>query len=144
MAAPAGSPQPQSDTAEPRVVVGAAITVDGRVLAAARAEPPQLAGMWEFPGGKVEPGESEPDALRRECREELGVDVEVAERIGPDLVAAGGRYLVRIYRAELLGGEPVPHEHSELRWLAADELDDVPWLPGNRPVVDCLPAMLTA
>ncbi|WP_035735914.1 (deoxy)nucleoside triphosphate pyrophosphohydrolase [Glycomyces arizonensis] len=127
---------------EPRVVVGAAILEGEKVLAAARSYPPELAGLWEFPGGKVEPGETETDALRRECREELGVEISVGERVGDDLMAGGGRFLLRVYRASLRGGEPEALEHARLRWLAADELDDVPWLPGNRPVLQALRELL--
>jgi 8-oxo-dGTP diphosphatase len=125
--------------AEPRaVVVGAAIRSGTRVLAAARAYPPELAGLWEFPGGKVEPDETEAEALVRECREELGVEITVGERVGGDLVTGGGRFLLRVYFAELRGGEPVAKEHAELRWLDPSELDSVPWLPGNRPAVETL------
>ena len=79
------TPVPQERTAEPRLIVGAAIVVDGRVLACERAEPPEMAGGWEFPGGKAEPGESDVDALTRECEEELGVHIEVGEQVGPDV-----------------------------------------------------------
>ncbi|MEU6861179.1 (deoxy)nucleoside triphosphate pyrophosphohydrolase [Glycomyces sp. NPDC046736] len=126
----------------PRVVVGAAI-LDGRaVLAATRAYPPELAGLWEFPGGKVEPDETEEVALRRECREELGVEIEVGERVGGDLPTMNGRYLLRVYLASIVSGEPKPTEHAELRWLEADALDSVPWLPGNRPAVEALREVL--
>ncbi|MFG3339379.1 (deoxy)nucleoside triphosphate pyrophosphohydrolase [Glycomyces sp. NPDC048151] len=123
---------------QPRIVVGAAIRDGRRVLAAARAYPPELAGLWEFPGGKVEPDETEAEALVRECREELGVEIEVGGRVGGDLATGGGRYLLRVYSAALTGGEPHAKEHAELRWLASTELDSVPWLPGNRPAVDAL------
>ncbi|MCH7231337.1 (deoxy)nucleoside triphosphate pyrophosphohydrolase [Glycomyces sp. L485] len=129
---------------QPRLVVGAAICAGDKVLAAARAYPPDLAGLWEFPGGKVEPDETEADALRRECREELGVDIDVGERVGSDLVTGDGRFLLRVYRASLRGGEPEAREHAGLRWLSAGELDDVPWLPGNRPVVETLRELLAA
>ncbi|HEU5126403.1 MAG TPA: (deoxy)nucleoside triphosphate pyrophosphohydrolase [Glycomyces sp.] len=122
----------------PRLVVAAAIVAGGKVLAAARAYPPELAGLWEFPGGKVEPHETEAEALQRECREELGIEIAVGERIGDDLVTSGGRFLLRVYRADLLGGEPEAREHAALRWLTVEELDDVPWLPGNRPVLASL------
>jgi 8-oxo-dGTP diphosphatase len=133
------------NNAEPfAVVVGAAIRSGTRVLAAARAYPAELAGMWEFPGGKVEPDETESEALVRECREELGVEIAVGERVGGDLVTGGGRFLLRVYFAELRSGEPVAKEHAELRWLAADELDSVPWLPGNRPAVETLRELMRA
>lgn len=125
-----------------QVIVGAAIVRDGRVLACARSRPPELAGFWEFPGGKVEPGESEPAAVARECREELGVRVQVGERVGPDAPLAGGRAVLRIYQATLVAGVPRSVEHAELRWLTADTLDTVPWLPADLPIVAALPPLL--
>ncbi|HEX2143846.1 MAG TPA: (deoxy)nucleoside triphosphate pyrophosphohydrolase [Glycomyces sp.] len=133
---------PQDRAVVPRVVVGAAIRDGDRVLAAARAYPPELAGLWEFPGGKVEADETEAEALRRECQEELGVEITVGERVGGDLVTGAGRFVLRVYFAELTSGEPHAKEHAELRWLAPDELDSVPWLPGNRPAVDTLRKLL--
>jgi 8-oxo-dGTP diphosphatase len=125
------------------VIVGAAIVADGRVLACARAEPPEMAGRWEFPGGKVEPGEDEVTALVRECEEELGVTVEVCGRVGDDVVLGHGRAILRVYAARLVD-HAVPRliEHAELRWLAADELDSVPWLPADAPIVAALPPLL--
>ncbi|HEX5540964.1 MAG TPA: (deoxy)nucleoside triphosphate pyrophosphohydrolase [Micromonospora sp.] len=135
----------QTERTTPKVIVGAAIIAAGRVLACARAHPPQVAGMWEFPGGKVEPGESEVAALVRECAEELGVLVEVGERVGEDVPMAHGRAVLKIYRARLVGDAvPQPLEHAELRWLAADELDSVPWLPADVPIVAALPPLLSA
>src|SRR3954464_7513678 len=83
----------------PLVIVGAAIIADGRVLACARSEPPEMAGKWEFPGGKVEPGEDDITALIRECVEELGVRVEVGDRVGEDVLLGHGRALLRVYAA---------------------------------------------
>jgi len=128
------------------VVVGAAIVSDGRLLAACRAYPPELAGRWELPGGGVEPGESEADALRRECREELGTDVEVGDRVGTDLPIgdpAAGRVL-RVHRARLHSGgpEPVAREHRELRWVGPAELAGLGWLDADRAVVAELRALL--
>jgi 8-oxo-dGTP diphosphatase len=121
------------------VIVGAAIISKGRVLACARATPPELAGRWELPGGKVEAGESEVAALIRECEEELGVRVEVGERVGEDVPLAGGWAVLRAYAATLVGdAEPKPIEHAELRWLGADELDSVPWLPADAPILAAL------
>jgi 8-oxo-dGTP diphosphatase len=123
---------------EIRVIVGAAIVEDGRVLACERSDPPEMAGRWEFPGGKVEPGESEEEALIRECEEELGVLVAVGERIGQDVPLGHGRSVLRVYLAALVKGQPVPLEHAEIRWLARSELGSVPWLPADAPIVEAL------
>ncbi|WP_174535101.1 (deoxy)nucleoside triphosphate pyrophosphohydrolase [Micromonospora chalcea] len=133
----------QADRREPRVVVGAAIIKGGRVLACERSAPPEVAGRWEFPGGKVEPGEAETDALARECVEELGVRVAVGARVGRDVRMAHGRSVLRVYAARLLhGDQPKALEHAELRWLSAAELDSVDWLPADVPIVAALRPLL--
>jgi mutator protein MutT len=125
-----------------RLVVGAAIVWHGQVLAARRTAPAALAGRWELPGGKVEPGERPEEALVRECREELGVSVEVGEPLGADVPAAPFGTL-RVFTAALLAGEPRPLEdHDALRWLAYDELDTVAWLPNDRPLLPALRDLL--
>ncbi len=125
------------------MVVGAAIIEGGRVLACERSAPPGVAGRWEFPGGKVEPGEAETDALARECAEELGVRVAVGARVGRDVRMAHGRSVLRVYAARLLhGDQPKALEHAELRWLSAAELDSVDWLPADVPIVAALRPLL--
>lgn len=119
------------------VVVGAAIIKDGLLLAAQRAEPPQLAGGWEFPGGKVDPGESDEDALVRECHEELGIKVRLLERVGGDWPLSEENIL-RVWTAEIVEGDPAALEHLALRWLGPAELYEIGWLPGDLPVVDAL------
>ncbi|MFC0006957.1 (deoxy)nucleoside triphosphate pyrophosphohydrolase [Micromonospora siamensis] len=134
----------QADRRDLKVVVGAAIIADGRVLACARSAPPEVAGRWEFPGGKVEPGETETAALTRECAEELAVRVQVGERVGRDVRMAHGRSVLRVYAARLLhGDQPRLLEHSALRWLSVDELDSVDWLPADVPIVPALRELLT-
>lgn len=124
-----------------QIVVAAAIVRDGRVLAARRSAPPAVAGGWEFPGGKVEPGETAPAAVIRECREELGVTVEVGRRLGTAGIRPG--FDLHVYAATLLAGTPQPlQDHDELRWLTAAELHDVPWLPPDRPVLPALRRLL--
>ncbi|MCP9966985.1 (deoxy)nucleoside triphosphate pyrophosphohydrolase [Actinomadura madurae] len=121
------------------VVVGAAIISDGRLLSAQRSEPPHMAGGWELPGGKVDPGESDEDALVRECHEELAVKVSLGRRIGGDW-RLSDRSVLRVWTARITEGEPRPLEHLALRWLTPPELYDVPWLPGDRPVIEALAA----
>lgn len=126
-------------------MVGAAIIAEGRVLACARSSPPELAGRWEFPGGKTERGESEVVALVRECAEELGVRVEVGDRVGRDVRMGHGRAVLKVYAARIVGvDQPQPLEHAELRWLGPAELDSVPWLPADVPIVAALRPLLAA
>ena len=124
------------------IIVGAAIVDQGRVLAARRAEPPELAGGWEFPGGKVEVGETDEAALVRECREELLVEIEVDARVGTDVIVADGAAVLRLWTARIVAGVPVAVEHAELRWLSAGELADVPWLPADLPLVEALRTLM--
>jgi 8-oxo-dGTP diphosphatase len=126
--------------AEPLIVVAAAIVAVGtdarsRLLVGQRSYPPGLAGRWELPGGKVEPGEGEREALARECREELGIDIVVGDRAAADVATIGVLGILRVYWARIAAGVPNPSEHSELRWLTAEELLDVDWVsPGDREV----------
>lgn len=109
---------------------------DGRVLAAQRSYPDELAGKWELPGGQVEAGESDADALRRECREELDLDVVVGEQVGADVALSASKVL-RVYATKCIG-EPVAVEHAALRWVSAAELDDLDWLPADRELLPAL------
>ncbi|GIH63240.1 (deoxy)nucleoside triphosphate pyrophosphohydrolase [Microbispora siamensis] len=124
-----------------QLVVGAAIVEGGRLLAAQRSGPPALRGGWEFPGGKVDPGEDERAALVRECAEELGVRVVLGDRIGGDWPLDNG-YLMRVWLATVVAGVPRPLEHLALRWLEPHELYDVPWLPADLPVVAAIEKLL--
>src|SRR3954465_1000654 len=127
----------------PRVIVAAVIMTNGRVLACERSAPPEVAGRWEFPGGKVERGETDQQALARECAEELGVRGAVGPRVGPDVPLARGGAVLRVFAVTLLDGDvPRALEHTSMRWLAAGELDSVPWLPADKPIVAELPALL--
>ncbi len=131
------------------MVVGAAVLRGDRILAARRAG---IADGWEFPGGKVEPGETEPAALVREVEEELGVRVAVLRRLGEEPI--GTARLLRVYWCRLGPGHPtagpasgpgpepmVGPDHDELRWASAADLAEgaelAPehWLPADRPLV---------
>jgi 8-oxo-dGTP diphosphatase len=137
-------PGVHAERTTPLIIVGAAILADGRLLACQRSEPPEVAGRWEFPGGKVEPGEDELEALVRECEEELGVLIAVRERVGEDVPLAHGWALLRVWLAEIVSGEPQALEHSSLRWLGPDELDSVQWLPADAPIVAEVAKVLAA
>lgn len=120
------------------VVVAAAIERAGRYLVARRTRPADVAGRWEFPGGKVEPGETEEQALVREIREELGVEINVRERV-PGEWPLHGDLVLHLYRATLIAGEPLPLEqHDEIRWVAPADFDSVDWLSSDIDAVRSL------
>ncbi|MFH5210662.1 (deoxy)nucleoside triphosphate pyrophosphohydrolase [Antrihabitans spumae] len=114
-----------------RVVVAAAIVVDGRLLLAQRRRPAELEGLWELPGGKVEAGETPTDALRRELREELDIETEAGERIGVEVPLADGLVL-RAYLTELVSGTPRALDHAAIGWFSAAELPAVDLVPNDR------------
>jgi 8-oxo-dGTP diphosphatase len=117
------------------VVVAGAVCEEGRLLAARRSAPEELAGRWELPGGKLEPGESPEQALVRELREELGIETEPVERVPGEWPLRPG-YVLQVWTVRLVSGEPSPlQDHDELRWLAPGELDAVDWLDQDRPAV---------
>ncbi len=123
-------------------VVAAAWVRDGRVLAARRGPNQARAGLWELPGGKVEPGEDDRDALRRELTEELGVHADVgaklaeADHVYPDVTVRLVAYRVAC------ADEPRPDEHAELRWLDAQALGSVAWAPADVPLLGAVADLL--
>lgn len=118
-------------------MVGAALVSDGKVLAARRRTPAALAGRWEFPGGKVEPGESEPEALTRELREELSLDAQVEELLGRTPLGDGRE--LALYLARPTGRRARPNgDHDRVRWLSTTDLLSVPWLDADRLLLDAV------
>ena len=121
-------------------VVGAALFRDGQVLVAQRGPDMSLTGKWEFPGGKLEPGETPKECLVREILEELCVEIQVHQWLGQGSADGNGRTIqLDVYACSLVGGEPQPVEHAELRWLEGDQLHDLDWAESDIPV---LPAVI--
>lgn len=122
--------------------MGAIIVGGGRILAARRSHPAVEAGRWEFPGGKVEPGELPDDALVREIREELGVWVTVdAEFVPPEDAGwpIDSRHVLRSFFASIDHGVvQLADSHDELRWLTPKELLSVDWLDADLPIATAL------
>lgn len=131
-------------------VVGAAIVNDlsrpTTVLSGRRTEPPELAGRWELPGGKVEPGEQPQDALLREIREELGVQIELGAVVEGPLAGAwllGDRYVMQVWLARITRGQPRPlQDHDRLRVLTLAQLYEVSWLAADLPIIAALAALM--
>ncbi|MEV2213026.1 (deoxy)nucleoside triphosphate pyrophosphohydrolase [Streptomyces sp. NPDC050997] len=126
------------------VVVGAALLDGGRLLAARRSAPPELAGRWELPGGKVERGETPEAALVRELGEELGIAAAPLERV-PGEWPLKAPYVLQVWTARLLPGSGGPQplqDHDELRWLTPGELWDVDWLEQDVPAVHATVTLL--
>jgi 8-oxo-dGTP diphosphatase len=127
------------------VVAAALIDADDRVLVAQRPEGKQLAGLWEFPGGKLDPGERPEQALIRELREELGIEVK-APCLAP-LTFASHAYedfhlLMPLFVCRRWEGMVVPREGQALKWLAPRKLRDIPMPPADSPLIPALIELL--
>ncbi|TQF65792.1 (deoxy)nucleoside triphosphate pyrophosphohydrolase [Rhodococcus spelaei] len=120
-------------------VVGAVLVRDGMILAARRSDGMSLPGMWEFPGGKIEAGESPQEALRRELEEELLCRAEIGERVETtEHEYDFGVVILTTYFCTLIDGEPQLTEHAEITWLPAADLGVLEWAPADIPAVERL------
>ncbi len=122
-----------------RQVTAAVIEKDGKILIAQRRKGSTLGGRWEFPGGKIEPGETAEACLKRELKEEFDMECE----IGKFIIASQFRYcLVPIellaYRVKHLSGELKVNEHDQIRWVSPSELDSYDFMPADKPIVKLL------
>jgi len=131
----------------PLLLVAACVLIDGagRVLIARRPEGRAMAGLWEFPGGKLEPGESPEEALARELHEELGIDVS-RSCLAPFVFASHSyerfHLLMPLFLCRLWQGIPSPREGQTIRWVKPDELADYPMLPADKPLIPMLRDLL--
>ncbi|GAB5387289.1 MAG: 8-oxo-dGTP diphosphatase MutT [Alphaproteobacteria bacterium] len=139
----ASLPQPTRNGDKPVVLVVAVAMIDsdGRVLIAKRPEGKKLAGLWEFPGGKVEPGETPEQALVRELQEELGINT--AESCLSPFTFASHEYddfhlLMPLYLCRVWEGNPQSHEHDGLEWVKPMRLRDYPMPPADEPLIAML------
>lgn len=125
----------------PRIqgVTAAVIEEGGRVLVARRKRGDRYEGRWEFPGGKVERGETPEESLKRELREEMGIEVAVGDRLCACPFRAGEAPMeLLVYRTRILSGKIVCHDHDEVRWVAAGDLGGYDLTDPDRRVVESL------
>lgn len=127
-------------------VTAAVIEHEGRVLLAQRPAGHRLAGLWEFPGGKLEPGETPEACLRRELREELGVETEIGEFVGSFPHEYPGLAIdLLVFRARLAGAAaPEAREHAALAWRTLEECAALPLAPADAPALARLRALAAA
>lgn len=120
-------------------VVAGVIIKDNLVLVARRAAHKHLGGFWEFPGGKVEPSESQTDALCRELDEELAINVRVGKKIEESIFQYESKKIRLIgFWCEWLSGEPTLKDHDLVQWLEIHELTTLTWAPADIPIVDAI------
>lgn len=111
----------------------------GQILIDRRLEGGLLGGLWEFPGGKIEAGETYEDCIRREIQEELGIDIEVCDRlITVDHAYTHFRITLNVYHCRYVEGEPQPIECQEIRWVTLDEIDQFPFPKANSQIIAAL------
>lgn len=126
-------------------VVGAVIVDDGKVLCAQRGPDGALAGMWEFPGGKIELGETSREALEREIHEELRCVIQVGEEVTTTRHEYDfGVVTLTTFYCQLVTGEPQLTEHAAVTWLAPRDLGSLDWAPADIPAVEQIQAELAA
>ncbi len=119
------------------VVCGVIEDRDGRFLACLRPQGKHLGGLWEFPGGKVDPGESPQEALARELREELSIEVCVGPALDPVSWSYDrGDILLLPFLCSIAGGSPQAIEHEQIQWCAPEDFGNLAWAAADLPVLE--------
>ncbi|MEL6903688.1 MAG: 8-oxo-dGTP diphosphatase MutT, partial [Cyanobacteria bacterium J06606_4] len=134
-------PMTESRKPLPHKQIGVAVIIDGdgNILIDRRKQEGLLGGLWEFPGGKIEPGESQEDCVRREIQEELGIDIEVGSKlITIDHTYTHFKVTLNVFNCKHLSGEPKPIECDEVRWVTLDEIDEYPFPKANGQIIEAL------
>jgi mutator protein MutT len=120
-------------------VTAAIIEKDGKILIAQRKKGKHLEGKWEFPGGKVESGETPEECLKRELLEEFGIEVEIRDLIGNSEFDYGDKHIRLLgYRAQHLSGEFQLHDHDDMKWIRLEEFAHYDFAPADLPLIDTL------
>lgn len=115
----------------------AVVEYENHFLVGKRPEGVPLAGLWEFPGGKMEPGEAADEAAARECLEETGIAVETIGQL-PDQLESYSHGTVRLFFVHCLPKQPIPPPRPPYRWVPRAQLAELPFPSGNRRVIDLL------
>ncbi|WP_249872446.1 (deoxy)nucleoside triphosphate pyrophosphohydrolase [Oceanobacillus saliphilus] len=122
-------------------VVGAVIIKENKILCAQRGPDKSLPYLWEFPGGKIEAGETPQDALKREINEEMHCEIDIGEQVEHTVYEYDfGIVHLTTYKCKLLEGTPVLTEHAAIEWLSPKELPSLEWAPADIPAIEKLAA----
>lgn len=136
-------PMTETRSPIPRKVIGVAVIWNdaGQILIDRRKPEGLLGGLWEFPGGKVEPGETIEACIQREIKEELGIDIEVGDRlIVVEHTYSHFHVSLNVHHCRYLSGEPQPIECDEVRWVTLDDIDQFPFPKANLQIIEALKA----
>ncbi|MEL6160572.1 MAG: A/G-specific adenine glycosylase [Cyanobacteria bacterium J06623_5] len=134
-------PMTESRKPLPHKQIGVAVITDadGKILIDRRKQEGLLGGLWEFPGGKIEPGESQEDCVKREIQEELGIDIEVGSKlIAIDHAYTHFKVTLNVFNCRHLSGDPQPIECDEVKWVTLAEIDEYPFPKANGQIIEAI------